>query len=43
MTYWNLVERYGPDRFARDLSAAGGAGAITPDLTPDEAAVDLGF
>jgi tryptophan synthase alpha chain len=38
MTYWNLVERYGPDRFARDLSAAGGAGAITPDLTPDEAA-----
>ena len=25
-------------RFARDLAAAGGAGAITPDLTPDEAA-----
>jgi tryptophan synthase alpha chain len=38
MTYWNLVERYGADRFARDLAAAGGAGAITPDLTPDEAA-----
>ncbi len=38
MTYWNLVERYGPDRFARDLAAAGGAGIITPDLTPDEAA-----
>jgi tryptophan synthase alpha chain len=38
MTYWNLVERYGADRFARDLSSAGGAGAITPDLTPDEAA-----
>jgi tryptophan synthase alpha chain len=38
MTYWNLVEQYGPDRFARDLAAAGGAGAITPDLTPDEAA-----
>lgn len=37
MTYWNLVEHYGPDRFARDLAAAGGAGAITPDLTPDEA------
>ena len=35
MTYWNLIERYGPDRFARDLAAAGGAGAITPDLTPD--------
>lgn len=38
MTYWNLVERYGVDGFARDLAAAGGAGLITPDLTPDEAA-----
>jgi tryptophan synthase alpha chain len=38
MTYWNLVEHYGADRFARDLASAGGAGAITPDLTPDEAA-----
>jgi len=38
MTYWNLIERYGANRFARDLAAAGGAGAITPDLTPDEAA-----
>lgn len=38
MTYWNLVERYGADRFARDLASAGGAGLITPDLTPDEAA-----
>jgi len=37
MTYWNLIERYGPDAFARDLAAAGGSGAITPDLTPDEA------
>lgn len=37
MTYWNLVEQYGPDSFARDLAAAGGSGAITPDLTPDEA------
>lgn len=37
MTYWNLIERYGPQAFARDLAAAGGAGAITPDLTPDEA------
>ncbi len=35
MTYWNPIERYGVDRFARDLSAAGGAGLITPDLTPD--------
>jgi tryptophan synthase alpha chain len=37
MTYWNLIERYGAMRFARDLAQAGGAGAITPDLTPDEA------
>jgi len=38
MTYWNPVERYGVDKFARDLSAAGGAGLITPDLVPEEAA-----
>jgi tryptophan synthase alpha chain len=38
MTYWNPIERYGPARFAADLAAAGGAGAITPDLTPEEAA-----
>jgi tryptophan synthase alpha chain len=37
MTYWNPVERYGVDRFAADLADAGGAGLITPDLTPDEA------
>jgi tryptophan synthase alpha chain len=37
MGYWNPVERYGPDRFAADLAAAGGAGAITPDLIPEEA------
>ena len=37
MTYWNPVEQYGVDRFAADLAAAGGAGAITPDLTPEEA------
>ncbi len=37
MTYWNLVERYGVDAFARDFAAAGGAGLITPDLIPDEA------
>ena len=37
MSYWNPVERYGVDRFAADLAAAGGAGAITPDLIPDEA------
>lgn len=37
MTYWNPVARYGLDRFATDLAAAGGAGVITPDLTPEEA------
>jgi tryptophan synthase alpha chain len=37
MTYWNPVERYGVDRFAAELAAAGGSGAITPDLIPDEA------
>jgi len=35
MTYWNPVERYGVERFAADLADAGGAGLITPDLTPD--------
>jgi tryptophan synthase alpha chain len=38
MIYWNLVEHYGIDAFARDLAGAGGSGLITPDLTPDEAA-----
>jgi len=37
MTYWNPVERYGVERFAADLASAGGAGLITPDLTPDVA------
>jgi tryptophan synthase alpha chain len=46
MTYWNPVEHYGGasrrsdglsgvERFARDLASAGGAGLITPDITPD--------
>ncbi|BBH16252.1 tryptophan synthase alpha chain [Nocardioides baekrokdamisoli] len=35
MTYWNPVERYGVEAFARDLAAAGGSGLITPDITPD--------
>jgi tryptophan synthase alpha chain len=36
MSYWNPIEHYGVDRFARDLAAAGGSGVITPDLIPDE-------
>ncbi|MBD3945290.1 tryptophan synthase subunit alpha [Nocardioides ganghwensis] len=35
MTYWNPIERYGVQRWAADLAAAGGAGMITPDITPD--------
>jgi len=38
MTYWNPVLRYGVEAFTADLAAAGGAGLITPDLIPDEAA-----
>ncbi len=49
MTYWNPVESYGRAsgrshqgsgvaRFAADLADAGGAGLITPDLTPDSGA-----
>lgn len=37
MTYWNPVLRYGVSSFARDLTNAGGAGLVTPDLIPDEA------
>lgn len=36
MTYFNPVLRYGVERFAADLAAAGGSGLITPDLVPDE-------
>jgi tryptophan synthase alpha chain len=38
MSYWNPIERYGVPQFAADLAAAGGGGAITPDLIPEEAA-----
>jgi tryptophan synthase alpha chain len=37
MTYWNPVMQYGVDRYADDLAAAGGAGLITPDITPEAA------
>jgi len=43
MSYWNPILQYGVERFARDLKAAGGAGLITPDLIPDEAADWLTF
>ena len=35
MTYWNPIERYGVERWAEGLAKAGGAGLITPDITPD--------
>ena len=38
MTYWNPVVQYGVGRFADALRDAGGAGLITPDITPDSAA-----
>lgn len=37
MTYWNPVVQYGVDRYADDLRDAGGAGLITPDITPEAA------
>src|SRR5690606_41589775 len=37
MTYWNPVVQYGVGRFADTLRDAGGAGLITPDITPDAA------
>ncbi|WP_328912857.1 MULTISPECIES: tryptophan synthase subunit alpha [unclassified Streptomyces] len=39
MTYWNPVDRYGPERFARELAEAGGAGCILPDLPVEESAL----
>jgi tryptophan synthase alpha chain len=37
MSYWNPLERYGVERFATQLRAAGGVGVITADITPDAA------
>ncbi|WP_291377965.1 tryptophan synthase subunit alpha [Demequina sp.] len=41
MSYYNPMLQYGLERFADDLVAAGGSGAITPDLTPDAAGLWL--
>ena len=38
MSYWNPIERYGVQKFAGGLQAAGGSGLIAPDLSPEEAA-----
>ncbi|MEU6441019.1 tryptophan synthase subunit alpha [Streptomyces sp. NPDC047046] len=37
MTYWNPIDRYGIERFTRELAEAGGAGCILPDLPVQEA------
>ena len=37
MSYFNPLVQYGLERFCEDFSHAGGAGVITPDLTPDAA------
>jgi tryptophan synthase alpha chain len=37
MTYYNLVFRYGEERFVHDARTAGVDGLILPDLPPDEA------
>ena len=37
MTYWNPIERYGIEKFAKDFSTNGMEGVITPDLTLEEA------
>jgi len=38
MSYWNPVLRFGVEKFAKEMVAAGAQGMITPDLVPDEAA-----
>ncbi len=37
MTYWNPIERYGVEEFAKDFSDKGMEGVITPDLPVEEA------
>jgi tryptophan synthase alpha chain len=38
MSYWNPIDRYGAERFSRELAEAGGAGCILPDLPVQESA-----
>ncbi len=43
MTYYNLIFRYGEERFVREAYTAGVDGIIVPDLPPDEAGSLLSF
>lgn len=43
MTYYNLIFKYGDERFIRDATAAGIDGMIIPDLPPDEAGDIMGY
>jgi tryptophan synthase alpha chain len=36
MSYWNPIDKYGPERFCLELAEAGGAGCILPDLPVQE-------
>jgi tryptophan synthase alpha chain len=36
MTYWNPIEKYGVEKFAKAIHSNGGSGVITPDLTIEE-------
>ena len=42
MTYYNLILRYGPTKFARDAASAGLDGLIAADLPPDTAGELIG-
>ncbi len=43
MTYYNLIFKYGEERFVKDAAAAGLDGLILPDLPPEEAGTLAGF
>lgn len=36
MTYYNILFKYGVDRFAKEMKSCGMGGAIIPDLPPEE-------
>jgi len=43
MTYYNLIFKYGEERFVHDAVAAGLDGLILPDLPPEEAGMLISF